>query len=579
MWRTSVAKASVAAAERRLNFDVQIFKTDHWVVDAVCRTEEEARALANKLLLKHPGVRVVREFAGIGGAVQETVIFSEMRQQDPKAVVVPALEEAPPVCTETQQYLALESRQIISRLLRQYLERQSLTSSEVLFNPAEMKRAMNYENMVPTAVSRVASIQGKATGQDVRERRDIIYDALSELRNLAEAAVKRGLPDVKKAGFAAAMATVDSVAADTEEAEYLAKVMLCRDMTQVRNILGKVEWLLELAADDGAAEVHLAVIDTLVADALSFPAVVQDLLGRQPDLGTALGRFLDVLDGAYEPRDKELAPGITRVLSQWLALGHAPQTRQVLLDSFLRSLRSTQPLAREPAVQRERFAALLERSLGVAGFTGGPRMAEAFTAGYLRFIEQGGGEGRRISIDAVLNTIPSGRDRLAYLAELSSSDLGGREMDVLLARAKALLASGQEVNRLVPAQTPLKQKMQSMAGLYALVAESGFPEPDRAALADRVDEVVAEYINANRLIEKLDDPSANLRVRAARLIQFAAADVLASPKARKLVRDQIIGHLRQPNFDGKYVEGLATAAEQTAAIRTFYDLLRQARFI
>ncbi|WP_404325581.1 hypothetical protein [Aerophototrophica crusticola] len=201
------------------------------------------------------------------------------------------------------------------------------------------------------------------------------------------------------------------------------------------------------------------------------------------------------------------------------------------------------------------------------------------TSGYLRFIEQGGAEGRRLSIDGVLHMMALPRDRLVYLMALSASPLGQREAGLVLSRAQALLAPGQGVNSLTTPQTPLKQKMQMMAGLYRATLAAGFDSADRDALADRVDVMVADYIVQAQVIEKLDDPSASLRVRATRLMQFAAADVLSSPKARRIVRDQIIGHLRQPNFDGKYVEGLTTPEEKTAAIKGFYELLRQAKFV
>ncbi|WP_114394494.1 hypothetical protein [Oleisolibacter albus] len=575
----------------RLSFEVQSYKTDHWITEGICPTEQESRALAARLLPSREGIRILREFAGSSTQPpSESVIFCEMRQQTARPVTVGPVEEAP-LCSGPADYLSLESRTIISRMLRQYLEQRALTTSELLHHPGEMKRAMNFESMVPTAVSRVASVQGRAAGLDVRDRRDQIYAALSDLGGRAEAASRRPLPSLRAGGFAAAMDRVEALAgADPGERDYLATVMLCRELVQVRSLLGKVEWLLDLAAGavQGDADqspsrtmpaAHLSIIDSLVADALSFPATIQDLLGRQPDLGTALLRLLDVLDGSYEPLPRESAPAITALLGRWIAAGSAPESRMVLLESLRRSLSLTTPLARDAEGQRARFAALLTRLLGPSGFLGGSATAQALTEGTLRFIEQGGQEGRRLGIDMVLGLLPTPRDQLLYLAELSDSVLGEREQALLQFRAEDILARQGEVNRLVPPQTPLKPKMQQLAALYRALLASGFPPTVRQALADRLDDRIAAYIVGSRVIEKLDDAEASLRVRANRLIQFAATDVLASPKARRIVRDQIIGHLRQPNFDGKYVDGLDTPQEQTAALRTFYDLLRQAEFI
>lgn len=570
-----------SAIGRRLNFEVQTFKADHWVIEDSLATEEEARALATKLLPNRDGVRIIRDFAGVPGKpATETIIFSEMREAKGKTIAVQPVDDSP-VCTESKDYLEAESRQTISKLLRQYLEDKALTASELLYNAAEMKRAINFENLVPTAVGRVATIQGKVTGQDVRERRDIIYSSLTDLRGKAEEAQKRASFSVKQDGFRGALDKVETLCnGDVAEADYLSKVILCRDLVQIRNLLGKVEWLLESAGDAAQNKAaHIHIIDTLVADASSFQSVIQDLLGRQPDLGTALGRMLDMLEGKFEPTEREMAPPIAKVLSQWLGMGHAPQTWQVVLEAFLRSLRGTSPLSRDPERNRTSFTNLVARVMTPTGLFGGARMADAITNGYLRFIEQGGGEGRRMSIEGVMGLMPAWRDRTLYLAELAGGDVGQREMDTVVARLRNCLSSERDVNGMVGLQVPLKPKMQAMASLYTAVDNAKLPDDVRPAMADRIDEMVASYILQAKVIERLDDPSASLRIRATRLMQFAANDVLSSPKARRMVRDQIVGLLRQPNFDGKFVEGLATPQEQANALRQFYGLLRQAQFM
>lgn len=583
MWLSSLVGGSTAKGGigRRLNFEVQAYKVDHWVIEEICASEEEAKAVATRLLPLREGVRIVRDFTGAPGMPPtQTILFSEMRDGQTRAITVQPVDEAP-LCMESTDYLQEGSRQVISRMLRQYLEERSLTASELLYNAGEMKRAFNYENMVPIAVGRVATVQGKAASLDMRERRDQIYASLTELQNRADAAQKRAPFSIRQDGFTTAMTKAAALGAgDPATVDYLSKVIFCRDLVQIRNLLGKVEWLLETAADaaNGPAS-HLAIIDTLVADAISFPSVVQDLLGRQPDLGTALGRLLDVLDGQFETDGRESAPAITGILSRWLGTGQAPQSWQVMFESLLRSLRGTAPLARDPQRNRAAFSQLTARVITPSGLIGGSRMAEALTSGYLRFLEQGGSEGRRLSIDGMLGIIALPRDRALYLAELAGSDLGRREMDTLVARLRPLLGRGMDVNALVGAQVPLKPKMQAMAALYRALGASGLPGEEAERLADQVDGLVADYIVAARVIEKLDDPGASLRVRATRLMQFAANDVLSSPKARRMVRDQIIGHLRQPNFDGKYVEGLSSPQEQAQALRNFHNLLRQADFV
>ena len=224
-----------------VSFEVQYFKVDHWVTETVCRTEEEALATANRLLPSRQGVRVLREFRRPDdGTSTETIIFSEMREQTRKPITITPVDEAN-YCKTPKDYFQLESRVLISKILRQYLDEKALTPTELMHHPGEMKRVMNFDSLVPNAVSRVASIQVKATGEDSRERRDAIYAVLEELKGRAEkAAAYKNLPYPKEIGFGATMERVEgAVKGDQEEADYLAKVILSRDLVNIRSLLGR----------------------------------------------------------------------------------------------------------------------------------------------------------------------------------------------------------------------------------------------------------------------------------------------------------------------------------------------------
>jgi len=582
MWLTSLIGGS-GPARNTVQFEVQSYKVDHWVTEAICDSEEQARTLVNRLLIHRDGMRIIRDFSGDAGpdASLETVIYSEMRGGGRTSVTIPAIEQAPQLCTTSVDLLGLESRQTMSRLLRQYLDRRSLTTSELLYNAKEMARAMDYENMVPNAVTRVSSLQAQKLGRETRERRDFLFDTLAQLKRQALQAAKRNLPTARQHGFLAAMTQVGQAAAGQPDMQdYLAKVVLCQDTVQIRNLLGKIEWLLALMEEGKAEDWHHTVLDGLIADAVSSPAIVQDMLGRQPDLGTALNRLLDVIEGRFEAEAREQAPDLTAALSRWLGAGGGAQTRQVLLDNLIRSLRGTQRFSYgEPSTQMDMFAALAGRLLTPSGFTGGPVTAEALTLGYLRFIEQGGAGGRRLCVEGMMALLANGKERLHYLIALSQTDTGAKDLPFLQLRTQMLLENTNGLDGLLDRGVPLKPKMQSMAMLYTAMAGAGFPDEVRDQFAERIDTLVADYIVQAKVIEKLDDPAANLRTRATRLVQFAAADILASPKARRIVRDQIIRHLRRPNFDAHFIEGIQDPAEQARTLRNFHDLLRAAQFM
>ncbi|MBB6253847.1 hypothetical protein [Nitrospirillum iridis] len=577
---------------RGLSFEVQYLKDDHWLTEQVCRKEEDARALAARILPTRPGVRIIREFArpGRGGETVDTIIYTEYRQE-PKRAIAPVPVEEAHYCRVQREFLSFDSRVLISRVLRQYLDEKGVTASELLHNANEAKRVLNFEALVPNAVTRIASLQSKETGEDSRARRDVILAVLEELRQRAERAVaNRVLPYPKEIGFAATMRQVDEITAATaqaspetaaEEAAYLGKVIVCRDLVNIRGLLGKAEWLMDLASDDTLPADDAALLDQLLADVLGAPDMVRDMLGRQPDLVTALNRMIDLVGGAFEPQPAEMSPPCTAAISRWVAGPHGNETRAVLLDFLRRQVRGTQRLSHgEVPQQIGKYRALVNRLMRPDGLLGGPGMAEAVLMGYHRFVEQGGAEGRRLALDAVLQLLPTGAERLVYLASLARSDVGAKDAAAIAAQSMEIANRADNLNDLVDRALPLKPKMEASAALYRLLTEGpALPDDLGDRLGSRLDDLVAAYIVDGRVIERLDDPVATLRVRATRLVQFAAAEVLASPKARRIVRDQIISHLRQPNFDIKFVEGLTTEAEKAAVLRNFYDLLNRAQFM
>ncbi|WP_252181039.1 hypothetical protein [Azospirillum sp. B4] len=590
--RDKADKTPPLSAPRGVSFEVQYLKDDHWLTEQICRKEEDARALAARLLPTRTGVRIIREFIrpGRGGETVDTIIYTEYRQE-PKRAIAPVPVEEAHYCQVPQEFLSFDSRVLISRVLRQYLDEKGVTASELLHNAGEAKRVLNFEALVPNAVTRVATLQSRESGEDSRARRDVILGVLEQLRQRAEKAVaNRALPYPKEIGFAATMRQVIEIlgmAEDTtpeaaaEEAAYLGKVIVCRDLVNIRGLLGKADWLIDLASDEELASDDAALLDQLLADVLVAPDMVRDMLGRQPDLVTALNRMIDLMDGTFESQGLEMAPPTTAAISRWVAGPHGNETRVVLLDFLRRQVRGTQRLSHgEPLQQIAKYRTLVNRLLRPEGLLGGPSMAEAVLMGYHRFIEQGGAEGRRVALDAVLQLFPTGAQRLAYLANLARSDVGAKDGAAIAAQALEIANRVSGLNDLVDRALPLKPKMEASAALYRLVTEGpALPEDLGERLGTRLDDLVADYIVEGRVIERLDDPAASLRVRASRLVQFAAAEVLASPKARRIVRDQIISHLRQPNFDTKFVEGLTTDAEKAAALRTFYDLLNRAQFM
>src|SRR5258708_37730427 len=85
------------------------------------------------------------------------------------------------------------------RVLRQYIDKMVLTPTEIMHSHRELKRLLDFEALVPSAVSRVASLQAKESGEEPAKRNRALFDMINELHDQARLAAERpNLPELSK---------------------------------------------------------------------------------------------------------------------------------------------------------------------------------------------------------------------------------------------------------------------------------------------------------------------------------------------------------------------------------------------
>lgn len=562
-----------------LQFEVQVYKTDHWVLSAVFPTEDEARKHGSSLLssARAEGIRVVKDWTRIDGRHVETEIHTEFRTVT-KAITIAPVDEAPRVCTALPDYYAADSRMMMTRILRNYTERLVVTPTEILHNHGELKRLLDKDNLVPMAVGRIAALQAERAGMDGRARRDEIYDAVNRMTERARLAGQRkDLPEIGAGGFAEAIGRLSGE--EPEERAFLGKVVLSRDLVQMRNWFAKLDFLGELVQQDGGVEGEpLALLDGAMADVLVAPSVAQELLGMQTGLGEALCNLIDLSRGRLDPGDRGEDDRALRV-SELLAFHDLEETRGAVLDLVRRQLKGSAPLQRrDPSAERDAFDIVLARTATPKGVVGGGSMAEALVQRYMRFLEAGGATGRRQAIAEVADRIEDGKDRVRFLIALTQSEIGRQHRQDIAAQLGELTAGPGALARFVKAGHPIKENLEALTTLYGEVAASPLPEPMRSDVSDAIDGLLVGYIVGTKVVERLDNPADLLRHRANRLMQLCAPGTLQSRKALAIVRQRVVNHLRQPNFEHAYVADIADPILQQKALRDFYKLLGQAGF-
>ncbi|HTH16055.1 MAG TPA: hypothetical protein VL974_05325, partial [Magnetospirillum sp.] len=97
-------------------------------------------------------------------------------------------------------------------------------------------------------------------------------------------------------------------------------------------------------------------------------------------------------------------------------------------------------------------------------------------------------------------------------------------------------------------------------------------------LGSLVDEALAAYLVDEGVIEKIDKPDDPLALRAIRLIKFCGSGVLIEGKSLNLARARVIDHLRQPQFEEKFLASVPEPGKAEMHLREFHRLLVETGF-
>jgi hypothetical protein len=266
-------------------------------------------------------------------------------------------------------------------VLREYLDKNIITQTELLHHHSHLSKLHSYGNLINTAVSQVAAVQARAVGVNVRERINALYDLVNKATARARdiAAERKRLPVLEPDGLAPLMRRVEA-RFEPADRGFAVHVALAGYLMGSRGWGQTLENVMKLATADADATA-IALIDNVIADILGSGLAVKDLLGQQPDLGSAL-RLLANLGLGRLPID---APGLNETLAMLnrLIVGKGlPACRAVIAGRLCRAVKSNQPLSRADAnVEARLFQDLQARLKQENGeMFGGPRMLEALAA-------------------------------------------------------------------------------------------------------------------------------------------------------------------------------------------------------
>src|SRR5262249_11076259 len=158
--------------------ELQVFQNDHWITQGQSGNEQDARKQA-KGLLSNPnygGVRIVRDVVRSAGQETSNIIFTQMREGPLKELIRAQPIDEAPMCRAPADLHKTDARNAMHKVMRDYIQKMVITPTEVMHNHREMKRVLDFEALVPAAVSRVASLQAKEAGEEPAKRNKALFD-------------------------------------------------------------------------------------------------------------------------------------------------------------------------------------------------------------------------------------------------------------------------------------------------------------------------------------------------------------------------------------------------------------------
>jgi hypothetical protein len=543
-------------------------------------SEEAAREKAKQLLTqKHiTGVRIIKESHFGSGNQRESEIFKQIKQEDKSTDYSIQPIDTAPVCEKLSDYYQTAARATMGRLFTKYIEKNELTPLEVLHSHSNLKRIMNMDMLMPSAIDKVASIQAKALNEDTRKRRDTLFAAIDSIAKRAREAEGKPIPELKGSTLDAVLATIDAKVADPDERQFLANMAFVKTTLNWQGWIGKLSGLLPLARSEQDAR-SIAMIDEMMADILTAKTVIKDVIGVSKHMGDAVMRVLDLIHGKCVPT-KFAADELVGLLNTLFAEDKLPLSKATLYDRIARDLKGPVRLtsSEDPAADKDFFQSMLDRLITDHGVIGGSLIATGLAERWARLNNVGGVTGRKKSIEGICNLVKSGKHKFIFLLSLYDNKAEAEVRGMIEVQIRSLVMQFDTIKKVAPEAKTEKVRLQETAAIQRLVLDSLLEDRFKMPIANAFDALVSDYIVKENVIKRLDDPNLHFRDRALRLVSFASSGVLTVGKATAITRDATVTYLRRKDFIAEFTAGLTDPADVDKAIKEFYTLLARTGF-
>jgi len=252
-------------------------------------------------------------------------------------------------------------------------------------------------------------------------------------------------------------------------------------------------------------------------------------------------------------------------------------SQDAMFDYVVRELRSANNLTRHES-DPDPLEGILDRLVTENGVIYGTPMVEGLAERGARLRNVGG---PRALIEGVAEIsgrlIPNWR-KLTWLMAVANSGIVEDFADELFEMMRDTVKDMRALRAFCDQDSKPRDKMATVKQMSDVLSDCKLDEGQKAEIAEKLDDGLAEYLVREKVIERIDNPSLHLRKRAYMLVQFCSSGVLIEGKSAAMARKRVVGYLKQPNFTDKLVDDIKDMTTKEGTIRDFYALLQRSGF-
>ena len=333
---------------REIHYEVfrRIGAKGGWTMHEIVGSRDAAITMAQLLMTenKATGVKVVKEtYNDDTGDFLTLKIFEDGHN---RMKIAPAEEDAPHAlpCFKPDDLYSYHARQTMSRLLPEFLARNTITITELIHRADMLEKLEATGTLYQHAIQKVAVAQASSTTAGVQQ----IVKSLNELTTQAFNRVYR---DQRKGLFPAPRADQFGELAEKlggqDDANYIFNGALARHLKEAKGWDEKVLMLITIMenapSQEAARKLILSSVDAILSECLGGSAALQDLMGPKENLGQALNGLVSLFLGKLP--DDGGRRGLA-ALTHRFAADDLPEARTAIASRIIAEFKSNKRLCR-----------------------------------------------------------------------------------------------------------------------------------------------------------------------------------------------------------------------------------------